>query len=91
MDKLERAMKRMVDAYNRLGVCEVCGGKLIFQGCGEYVCEKCGDITFDDYGKVRSYVETHENASVIDTAAATGVSQDAIRMMIRERKIRIGR
>ncbi len=90
MDKLERAMERMVDAYNRRGVCKVCGGRLKFQGCGEYVCESCSDITYDDYGKVRSYVETHTNASVVDTAEATGVSQESIRMMIREHKIRMG-
>lgn len=90
MDKLGKALARVVDAYSRQGVCEVCGGKLVFQGCGEYVCEQCGDLSYDDYGKVRRYVETHAGASVTDTAEATGVSQDAIREMIKERKIRIG-
>ena len=80
----------MVDVHSRLDVCGVCGGKLIFRGCGEYVCENCSDLVYDDYGKVRRYVETHKNTTISDTAEATGVSQNAIRMMIRERKIRIG-
>lgn len=37
--------------------CKLCFGRMIFKGVGEYQCEECGYLDYDDYGKVRNYVE----------------------------------
>ena len=49
-----------IDIYNRPSVCSVCGGKMLFVGVGEYHCERCKNVEFDDYGKVRNYIEEHK-------------------------------
>ena len=51
-----RDLLRM-DEYNRPKTCEKCDGVMVFMGVGEYQCEDCGAIAYDDYGKVRLYIE----------------------------------
>ena len=31
-----------IDRYGMPIRCEKCGGVMVFQGCGEYMCDKCG-------------------------------------------------
>ncbi len=78
-----------VNTYNRPTYCNECGGVMVFKGLGEYHCENCGFIDFDDYGKVREYVEKHTGANAAEAAKATGVSQKAIRDMLKEGKLEI--
>lgn len=65
-------------------VCESCGGVMVYKGVGEYQCEDCKDIAYDDYGKTRLYIETHRDAMISEIEAATGVSQRTIRAMLKE-------
>ncbi|MBO4290398.1 MAG: hypothetical protein J5898_00665 [Lachnospiraceae bacterium] len=64
--------------------CKLCFGRMIFKGVGEYQCEECGYLDYDDYGKVRNYVEKNIGASPMEVEQATGVSQRTIRRMLRE-------
>ena len=57
-----RDLLRM-DEYNRPKTCEKCDGVMVFMGVGEYQCEDCGAIAYDDYGKVRLYIEGHRGAT----------------------------
>lgn len=74
---------------NRPTYCEKCGGVMIFKGVGEYKCEECGSLEYDDYGKVRNYIEKHPGATSAQVSAATGVSQKSIRNMLREERLEI--
>ncbi len=49
MDREERV--DLIDLYNIPRVCQICGGVMVFKGVGEYHCENCGDVAYDDYGK----------------------------------------
>ena len=40
--------------------CKKCGGIMVFKGVGEYHCEDCNAVDYDDYGKVRLYIEEHD-------------------------------
>jgi len=71
-----------INTYNRPTYCSECGGVMEFKGLGEYHCEKCGFIDYDDYGKARNYVEQHRGANAAEVARATVVSQKAIRDML---------
>lgn len=74
---------------NRPTYCEKCGGVMIFKGVGEYKCEECGSLEYDDYGKVRNYIEKHPGATSAQASAATGVSQKSIRSMLKEERLEI--
>lgn len=78
-----------LDMYNIPRVCEKCGGVMVFKGVGEYRCEKCGAVAYDDYGKVRGYIEGHKGATAAQIEAETGVSQRTIRRLLKDGRIEI--
>ena len=78
-----------LDVYHRPELCPECGGVMIFKGCGEYKCEKCRHIEYDDYGKVRNYVEKHAGVTAAQASDATGVKQKTIRTMLKESRLEI--
>lgn len=75
--------------YHVPRTCKECGGALIFKGVGEYRCEDCGSVLYDDYGKVRLFLESHPGANATDVERETGVSQKIIRQMLREARIQV--
>ncbi|MDD7147484.1 MAG: hypothetical protein SOY45_05720 [Lachnospiraceae bacterium] len=77
------------DLYHRPVRCEECGGIMIFKGVGEYHCEDCRHVQYDDYGKARLYIEKHHGANAAQVEAATGVSQKTIRQMLKDNKLEI--
>lgn len=85
---LRRELMEM-NQINRPTYCEKCNGVMVFKGVGEYKCEDCGYLDYDDYGKVRNYIEQHSGATSAQVAAATGVSQKAIRDMLRDERLEI--
>ncbi|MDD2971061.1 MAG: hypothetical protein PHE02_02880 [Lachnospiraceae bacterium] len=78
-----------VNLYNRPVTCSKCGGIMIFKGVGEYQCEDCKNMEYDDYGKVRNYIEKNRGATAAEIEHEIGVSQRAIRQMLRDSKIEI--
>lgn len=91
MDKNEQFRTQVlgITDYNRPYTCRACGGMMIFKGVGEYECEDCHDLDYDDYGKTRNYLESHAGANTAEIAAHTGVSQKAIRQMLKESRLEI--
>lgn len=86
----ETKIKRRFDEYNRPVICEKCGGRMLFKGVGEYRCEDCGETEFDDYGKVRNYIEKNPKQTMIhDIEANTGVSRRIIRQLLRDERIQV--
>ena len=78
-----------VDPYHVPRECSICHGGMRFVGVGEYHCEKCGSVEFDDYGKVRLYIEQHRGATAKEVEDAIGVSQRSIRYMLKEGRIEV--
>lgn len=77
------------DQYNIPRVCKKCGGVMVFKGVGEYHCEDCGEVDYDDYGKVRLYIEEHKGATAAQIESAIGVSQRSIRHMLKEGRLEV--
>lgn len=79
----------LVDYYNIPRVCKSCGGVMVFKGVGEYRCEDCGEKEFDDYGKVRLYIEEHRGATAAEIENAVGVPQRTIRRLLKEGRLEV--
>ena len=77
--------------YNIPTVCEDCGGIMVYEGIGIYHCEDCGKKAFDDYGKVRDYLEKHPGANVSEVETGTGVSSKKIMRMLREEMLTVAK
>lgn len=80
---------KVFDHYNIPRVCSECGGVMVFKGVGEYSCENCSYVDYDDYGKVRLYIENHKGATAAQIEESIGVSQKSIRRMLKDGRIEI--
>jgi len=69
--------------------CTKCGGSMHYEGVGEYRCVHCGWYDYDDYGKVRNYLESHQGATQIEVSNATGVPRARVKQMLLEDRIQI--
>lgn len=67
--------------------CSKCGSFLKYKGLGEYICEDCGFKEYDEYGKVRAYLEKNPGANIVQVEASTGVPQKTIHRMVEEGKL----
>lgn len=74
---------------NKPSFCSKCGCPLTYKGLGEYVCDSCGFHEFDDYGKVRIYLEKHPGATIVQVETGTGVSQKVINQLVEAGKFTI--
>jgi ribosomal protein L32 len=79
----------LLDVYHVPRTCKQCGGVMVFKGVGEYHCEDCGSVDYDDYGKVRGYLEQNKGANAVEVEQATGVTQKTIRQMLRESRLQV--
>ncbi len=86
----EKILKRLLPSEIHMPtLCKQCGGVMIYKGLGEYECEECGLLDYDDYGKVRNYLEKHRGANVAEISDFTGVSHKSIRDMIKDKRFEI--
>lgn len=69
--------------------CSKCGSFLKYNGLGEYICEDCGFKMYDNYGKVRAYLEKNPGANVVQVEAATKVPQKIVYQFVSEGKLEI--
>lgn len=86
---MERKSLDSMDMYNIPRVCKACGGVMIFKGVGEYRCENCQEVDYDDYGKVRLYIEEHRGATAAQIEQAVGVPQRTIRRLLKDGRIEV--
>lgn len=70
-------------------VCSKCGGELSYKSLGEYVCESCGNIERDDFGKVRSYIDENGPTPAVIISEQTGVAIDKINEFLRQGRVEI--
>lgn len=69
--------------------CSACTTKLVYKGLGEYECPKCGSLEYDNYGKVRTFLERHPGASIPEVCYGTGLSRAEVTKMVDEGKFKI--
>ena len=69
--------------------CSVCDGPLVYKGVGEYHCTECHNVDYDDYGKVRLYIELHHGANTTEISEGTGVPQQRIRQLLKEERFEV--
>lgn len=76
-------------ALNRPWFCEICGGEMKPLYAGMYECKECKRHEYDDFGKVRAYIEEHGKQPAPILSAETGVSLETIEMFLRTGRLEI--
>lgn len=78
-----------MEVYDVPTACKKCGGVMVYRGLGEYCCEDCRTLDYDNYGKTRNYIEQNPGASAVDVEKKAGVSRSAIREMLKEARFEV--
>ena len=79
-----------LDDYHAPKQCSKCGSRnLHYKGLGEYSCGECENLEYDDYGKVRNYLDENKGTPITVIARDTGVSKWTIRQMVEEERFDI--
>ena len=89
MDGLDKLDHLELEDEKKLTFCPDCGATVTYKGLGEYVCDKCRKTCYDDYGKVRVFLEKYPGANIVQVANNTGVSKNLIRRMVDENRFAI--
>lgn len=58
--------------------CPTCGGRLCYIGGGKYRCPLCGRDSYDDFGKIRKFLQDNGPSPPIIIAQATGVASEVV-------------
>ena len=58
--------------------CEFCGGEINNGPKGEYLCVRCGKENFDDFNKIRNYIQKYGPAPAVVVSRNTGVPMATI-------------
>lgn len=67
--------------------CSTCKSTDIeYLGLGQYRCKACMTVMYDDYGKVRRYLEEHPGSTEVEVNANTGVKRETIRMFVHQER-----
>lgn len=69
--------------------CSKCKSPLYYKGSGKYVCSSCGNIEYDDFGKVKRYLDKYGISTMAVIADATGVPMKHLNLMLREGRVEI--
>lgn len=86
---MEGRLRSITLEDNHPTYCKHCGGVLVYKGLGEYRCELCNERDYDDYGKVRNFLDEHRGANVAEISSATGVTHKSIRTMIKDNRFEV--
>lgn len=69
--------------------CSKCGSSLYYRGSGKYVCSSCENIEYDDFGKVKLYLDEHGISTMAVISEETGVPIKHLNLMLREGRVEI--
>ena len=70
-------------------ICPECKGRMIYKNLGEYVCETCGKMLLDDYGKVRKYLDENGSSTSIEISEETGVKRSVIEEFLKAGRLEV--
>lgn len=88
---IETFLRSCDDKLTKPTTCRECKGSMLYQGLGVYECEACHHQEFNEYAKVRNYIEEHSHAdvSIYTISEVTGVSMSTIKAFIREGRFEV--
>ncbi|MCR4851723.1 MAG: hypothetical protein K5870_10740 [Lachnospiraceae bacterium] len=74
---------------NRVICCSKCKGNVKQIRSGEYECVNCGNIEYDDFGKVRKYLEENGPQTKEKIILETGVSREVVNEFLAEQRLEV--
>ena len=89
MTEKEKQVLENVFLTSRPISCKNCNGKLFYIGSGKYRCESCEMEYYDDFGKVKEFLEKNGPAPALVISEHTGVHFELIDLFLRKGRLEI--
>ncbi len=89
MTEQDKKVLENVFLANRPISCKKCNGKLFYIGSGKYKCDPCDTEFYDDFGKVKEYLEINGPSSAVIISEKTGVRMELIELFLRKGRLEI--
>ena len=89
MTEKDKKVLENVFLANRPISCKKCNGKLFYLGGGKYKCHPCEEEYYDDFGKVKEFLEERGSAPAVLITEHTGVRMELIDLFLRTGKLEI--
>ena len=84
-------MDEKLDFDPSMVICEECGGVVKYSGAGTYICTECGNKVFDDFGKVKNFLEKRGPSNIMEIAYGTGLERNVIAELLMDGRIQVAR
>lgn len=87
----EKEVKQLEQVFliSRPVNCKNCNSRLYYIGSGKYKCDSCDIEYYDDFGKIKEYLEVNGPAPALQIAENTGVRMDLIDLFLRKGRLEI--
>lgn len=69
--------------------CKKCGTRYSYKAFGEYECPECGFIEYDEYGKIRKFLDDNGPQPAVAISKATKIPVPVINQYLREGRLEI--
>ena len=83
------ASHRGFNPFSNKRKCSQCGSPMDYMAMGEYKCPNCRNVEYDDYGKIRNYLDEHGPTPATIIERDTGVRRVVINDYLRKGKLEI--
>ncbi len=70
-------------------ICSNCNIPMRYRYAGKFVCDSCGAEEYNDFGKIKLYLDEHGPCNAIELSAKTGVSRSKIGHFLRLGRVEI--
>ena len=67
--------------------CSNCGKRLTYKGRGSYLCEYCGSIEYDDFGRIDQYIEENGPSTAPVMSRALGIPIGKIHELVAQGRL----
>lgn len=65
--------------------CSKCGNtRLFYKGVGAYECKSCKNVEYDDYGKIRNYIDKYGITPVATLVLELGIKKEIVEHYIKD-------
>ena len=87
--KVEDNLRQLLKSSKKPIACNICNGKLDYKGLGHYICTKCGNNEYDNYGKIRNLLDINTTMSIGEVIEKTGLTREDIKDLLDEGSIQL--
>lgn len=70
-------------------LCKKCKGKMLYQGVGLYTCRDCEEEVYDDFGKMRLYLEENAAPTAVEISKILDIPLEIISYYLKDGKVEI--